>query len=307
MTESKPALAENGPRLDGKIALVTGSSRGIGRCVAQRLASAGALVVVTARSYEKPSLGQRAGGTRTVEGTLAETVALIEAAGGIALPLAADLEKPEQRDDLVARAAELAGGTVDILINNAGFADYRRFDELDLETFDRTVEHYFRVPFLLCKQAVPAMRANGAGWIVNVGSATALPPARPYSDSFKNTGELIYASCKAALHRFTQGLAAQLIDANIAVNVAGPSTAIRTPGASELISASYQTEDPAYLAETVLALCHLPAAERTGLITYSMHFPHHHKLTVRTLDGTGVLPDLPPPATARAGISPSGE
>ena len=302
MTEEKP-----GPRLDGKIALVTGSSRGIGRAIAQRLASAGARVVVTARSYEKPSIGQRAGGTRIVEGTLAETVALIGAEGGIALPLAADLEQPEQRDDLVARAAKLAGGDIDILINNAGFADYRPFDALDLDAFDRTVEHYFRVPFLLCKQAVPAMRAKRAGWIVNIGSATALPPARPYSETAKTTGELIYASCKAALHRFTQGLAAQLLDANIAVNAAGPSTAIRTPGASELISANYQTEDPAYLAETVLALCHLPAKERTGLIAYSMHFPHHHRLTVRSLDGKAVLPDLPPPATARAGISASGE
>lgn len=302
MTQEKP-----GPRLDGKIALVTGSSRGIGRAVAQRLASAGARVVVTARSYEKPSVGLRAGGTRIVEGTLAETVALIGAQGGIALPLAADLEKPEQRNDLVARAAKLAGGDIDILINNAGFADYRPFDALDLDAFDRTVEHYFRVPFLLCKQAVPAMRAKGAGWIVNVGSATALPPARPYSETAKTTGELIYASCKAALHRFTQGLAAQLQDANIAVNAVGPSTAIRTPGADELISANYKTEDPAYLAETVLAMCHLPAKARTGLVAYSMHFPHHHKLTVRTLDGKDVLPDLPPPASARAGISASGE
>lgn len=296
-----------GPRIDGKVALVTGSSRGIGRCIAQRLASAGARVVVTARSLDRPSAGQRAGGTRTIEGTLVETVALIAAEGGVALPLVADLEDPADRDSLVARAADLAGASIDILINNAGFADYRRFDDLDLETFDRTIAHYFRAPFALCKQAVPAMRAKGAGWIVNIGSATALPPARPYTDTARTTGELIYASCKAALHRFTQGLAAQMLESNIAVNAVGPSTAIRTPGASELISASYETEDPAYLAETVLAMSHLPACERTGLVAFSMHFPHHHKLTVRTLDGKGVLPDLPPPAKARASISASGE
>ncbi len=294
------------PRIDGKIALVTGASRGIGRAIAQRLASAGATVVVTARSLDSASTSLRARGTRIIAGTLAETVALIEEAGGRAIPLAADLENPEQRDGLVDLAADLAGG-LDILVNNAGFADYCRMEIMSLETFDRTVEHYFRVPFVLCKAAIPHMKKKGAGWIVNVGSTTALAPRKPYRPQQLAGGELIYAACKAALNRFSQGLAAEMLADNIAVNVIGPSTAIRTPGASELIPEGYKTEDVEYLAEAALALCHLPAKERTGLVTYSMHYPHYLGLQVKTLDGKADMPPCVPPDVHHPLISPSGE
>ena len=133
-------------------------------------------------------------------------------------------------------------GQLDILVNNAGYADYSVVDEMTLETFDRTVEHYLRTPFVLAKAAVPHMRKQGAGWIVNIGSVTGMNPVRPYRDYNKTAGDVIYASCKAALHRFTQGVAAELLDDNIAVNAVGPSTAIRTPGAASLIPDSFPTE-----------------------------------------------------------------
>lgn len=288
------------------MALVTGSSRGIGRAIAQRLASAGATVVVTARSATTPASGRRFGQDFVVPGTLAETVALIESAGGKAIALPADLEDPGQRDGLIARAVEQAGG-LDILVNNAGFADYGRLEDMSLETFDRTVEHYVRVPFRLSQDAIRQMRKTGAGWIVNIGSITAYPPVRPYLDYARQGGDTIYASVKAALHRMTQGLAAEMVDANIAVNAVGPSSAIRTPGADALIPADYPCEDVEYLAETVLAMCHLPAAERTGLVAFSKHFPHATGLQVWSLDGTVKFPpsDLPPyahPATSHDGL-----
>lgn len=291
-------------KLTGRTALVTGSSRGIGRAIAQRLAAEGATVAVTARSYT-PSVSRRAGISSALPGTIEETIALIEEAGGAAFGLAADLEDPDQRDELVQRVVDRTG-RIDILVNNAGFADYAVVDDMTLETFDRTLEHYIRTPFVLTRAAAAHMRSQGAGWIVNIGSVTGLAPARPYREYNKTSGDVVYASCKAALHRFTQGIAAELVDANVAVNCVGPSTAIRTPGAAALIPDTFPTEPVEYLAETVLAMCHAPAAERTGLVAFSLHYPWSQQLPVHTLDGVSVLPPLEPPATANPNILPVG-
>jgi NAD(P)-dependent dehydrogenase (short-subunit alcohol dehydrogenase family) len=293
------------PKLSGKVALVTGASRGIGRAIAQRLASAGATIVVTARSVDKEAAGKRFQTEQIVTGTLAETVALIEGAGGKAIAIGADLENMEQCIGLVPRAVEAAGG-LDILVNNAGFADYARVESMNLDTFDRTFQHYLRAPFLLAQAAIPVMKARGAGWIVNIGSVTSMPVQRPFPDYQRAGGDTVYAAIKAALNRFTQGLAAELIDSNIAVNLVGPSTAIRTPGASDLIPTEYPTEDVEYLAETVLAMSYLPASERTGLLGFSMHFPWAHDLQVMSLDGKTQFPKKEPPVWSHPDIPASG-
>jgi NAD(P)-dependent dehydrogenase (short-subunit alcohol dehydrogenase family) len=293
------------PKLSGKVALVTGASRGIGRAIAQRLASAGATIVVTARSVDKEAAGKRFQTEQIVAGTLAETVALIEGAGGKAIAIGADLENMEQCIGLVPRAVEAAGG-LDILVNNAGFADYARVESMNLDTFDRTFQHYLRAPFLLAQAAIPVMKARGAGWIVNIGSVTSMPVQRPFPDYQRAGGDTVYAAIKAALNRFTQGLAAELIDSNIAVNLVGPSTAIRTPGASDLIPTEYPTEDVEYLAETVLAMSYLPASERTGLLGFSMHFPWAHDLQVMSLDGKTQFLKKEPPVWSHPDIPASG-
>lgn len=290
--------------LSGKTALVTGSSRGIGRAIAQRLAAEGATVVVTARSHT-PSPSVRAGAATALPGTIGETVALIEEAGGTAFAVAADLEDSRRRRQLVDEVLDRTG-RLDILVNNAGYADYSVIEDMAMDTFDRTVEHYLRTPFVLSQCAIPHMRRQGAGWIVNIGSVTGLAPVRPFREYNKSSGDVVYASMKAALHRFTQGLAAEVLDAGIAVNCVGPSTAVRTPGASQLIPDSFPTEPVEYLAETVLAMCHLPAAERTGLVAFSLHYPWSQGLPVHTLDGSATLPPLEPPATANPNILPAG-
>ncbi|MHA3020660.1 SDR family NAD(P)-dependent oxidoreductase [Mycobacterium sp. BMJ-28] len=290
--------------LSGRTALVTGSSRGIGRAIAQRLATEGATVAVTARAH-MPSVSTRAGISEAIPGTIEETIALIEGAGGHAFGVAADLEDGDARDALVQSVVERTG-RIDIVVNNAGFADYATVEDMPMDTFDRTVEHYLKTPFALTKAAVPHMRNQGGGWVVNIGSVTGVAPVRPYRDYNKTAGDVIYASCKAALHRFTQGVAAELIDDNIAVNCVGPSTAVRTPGAASLIPDSFPTEPVEYLAETVLAMCHLPAAERSGLVAFSLHYPWSQHLTVRSLDGREVMPRLQPPPTANPNILPAG-
>jgi NAD(P)-dependent dehydrogenase (short-subunit alcohol dehydrogenase family) len=101
-------------------------------------------------------------------------------------------------------------------------------------------------------------------------------------------------------------LAAELEADNIAVNAVGPSTAIRTPGGGRFIPDSYPTEPVEYLVETALALCQLPARERTGLIAHSLHFPLAHQLPVYTLDGRDRMPEPTIPAWAHPGIASAG-
>ncbi len=283
--------------LDGKIALVTGASRGIGRALAQRLAAEGAMVVVSARSLD--TAGQYAG-------TLRETVGLIEAAGGRAMPLVADIENPADVEALVGRAVDLAGG-LDIMIHSGGKAEYAHSSVMPVDMFDRTIQHYLRAPFTLMQKAVPEMRKRGAGWIVVLGSVTALPPGRPFDEFAIHGGASVYAAIKAAVHRMTQGLAAELLADNIAVNTLAPSTAIRTPGASDLIPEEYPSERIEYIVETGLALCHLPARERTGLTAYSLHFPLAHRLPVHTLDGRERIEDPVIPPYAHPAIVGSGQ
>ena len=275
--------------LEGRIVIVTGSGGGLGRAHAVYLASKGAKVVVN-------DVSQAA-----ADGVAAE----IAAAGGEAMAVACSVTDEAGVAAMVERTLS-AWGRIDILVNNAGFADYSVVADMSMQTFDRTVEHYLRTPFVLTQAAIPHMRAQGQGWIVNIGSVTGLAPARPYREYNKSSGDVIYASCKAALHRFTQGVAAELLDADIAVNAVGPSSAVRTPGASALIPDTFPTEPVEYLAETVLAMCHRPAAERTGLVAFSLHYPWSQKLPVHSLDGTTVLPPLEPPAAANPNILPAG-
>ena len=294
-----------GPRLDGKVALVTGASRGIGRAIAQRLAAAGATVVVSARSLDRAAAGQRDGLAVVVPGTLQETVALIAKAGGTAIPIACDLEDPEQRASLVARAVQVAG-RLDILVNNAGFADYAMVEDMSDEVYARTIDHYVTTPFVLSRAAIPIMKAQGAGWILNLGSVSTLQPVRPYYQLEIDSGSAVYAAAKAAVTRLTQGLAAELQQHNIAVNLVAPSGAIRTPGASGMIPDGYESEPIEYIASVALELVHAPAAERTGHVAYSLHYAEHHGLPITTLDGRALLPAAKAPQWSHPDVVASG-
>ena len=142
--------------LSGRVALVTGASRGIGRAIALRFAAHGAALVLVSSARS--------------EAALREVCASIAAAGGRALPLAADLADETARSGLVARAAaEL--GTVDILVNNAaGISAYAPPSRIDLAARRTMFELNFQAPVDLIQQALPGMRERRWGRILNIGS-----------------------------------------------------------------------------------------------------------------------------------------
>src|SRR6185437_1930305 len=166
----------------------------------------GARVAIVARSLEPGSGGHLAGSLR-------ETADAIVAAGGVAVPIVADLSDPAcDRAAVVARAAaEL--GPVDILVNNAAACFYLSIDDTSERRLRVAYEVNVITPYLLTKAVVPSMRERGAGWIVNITSAIVEP-----TDSPQQARSSTYAPSKAALDRLTQSFAMELRGDGIAVN-----------------------------------------------------------------------------------------
>ena len=249
-------------RCEDRVALVTGASRGIGSVIAERLAAEGASVAVAARSLDAhPRL----------PGTLRETVARIEAAGGRAVAIRTDMLDPQARSSLVEKTRD-ALGPVDILVNNAAASFYMPFGEFSEKRFRLAFELNVRAPFELAQLIAPGMRSRNRGWILNVSSATAEFAAGPPYDGWqKRGGDLVYGMTKAALNRFTAGLAAELYDDGIAVNSLAPVAAVRTPGTEALgvVPDESFLEPIELMAEAALLLCTCNPKRVTGRVAYT--------------------------------------
>lgn len=248
--------------LDGKIALVTGASRGIGAEIAAQFAAAGAAVAVTARTAEA--------GTSPLPGTLGETVARIESAGGTAVAIPADLSRPEDRERVVAEAVSRLG-MPDILVSNAAVTYFTPVAGFTPRRFQLMFDVQVEAPFHLAQLVIPGMRDKGGGWILNISSGAARHPSIP-PNAWAGRGGTVYGMCKAALERFSTGLAAELYPDNIAVNALSPSRVVPTPGTVFHHLTSYDNPDaePAsVMAEAALQLCSAEPKTRTGMITYS--------------------------------------
>jgi NAD(P)-dependent dehydrogenase (short-subunit alcohol dehydrogenase family) len=196
-------------KLAGRVALVTGASRGVGQAIALELARRGAHMVLAARTVDQAVPG--------MPGTLSETAGAVRALGGEAHVVAADLTDTEAVERLAEQALAWRG-RVDVLVNNAAFlgrAAYHSLDEMSLKNFGRQLTVNVTAPFVLSKALVPAMREAGGGAIVNVTSGAGIIGA--YS-----TPGIAYGSTKAALNRLTTLLARDLRSDGIAVFAVDP-------------------------------------------------------------------------------------
>ncbi|MEV5575319.1 SDR family oxidoreductase [Spirillospora sp. NPDC052269] len=185
-------------RLEGKRALVTGSTSNIGRAVAEEFAAEGAHVIVSGRNAER--------GAEVVDG--------IRARGGRADFVQADLDGTADASNALAReAASILGGGIDILVNNAGIYPADSTAATDEKTFDRVYAVNVKAPFFLTAAVAPAMAEAGSGAIINLGSwisRLGLPVGA------------VYSSSKGAMETLTRAWAAEFGPQGVRVNAISP-------------------------------------------------------------------------------------
>jgi citronellol/citronellal dehydrogenase len=248
---------------EGKIVLVTGASRGLGKAIALRFAAEGARLAIAARTMEPDP---------KYIGSLRLTSEQITAAGAEVLAVQTDISKPEDRDRLMGEVVEKLGAP-DILVNNAAVTFLRRLDEFPDRRARLMIEMHVLAPLHLTQLALPHMRERKRGWIVNLTSiAGDRIPGPPFSDFDVSAGFGMYGAAKAALDRLTQSLAAELYASGIAVNAAAPFKPVPTEGAGVLDLAKEDTEDISLITETVFILCTGDPSKLTGQIAYTQPF-----------------------------------
>lgn len=231
--------------LAGKVAVVTGASRGIGRAIAVELASAGARVVVNYRSRRD------------------EADALVATIPG-SVAVQADVSTTEGCERLAATAAEI--GDVDILVNNAGITMDNLMLRMSDEQWDAVLSTNAGGPFRMCRAVLPGMLRRRSGSIVNIVSISALRG---------NPGQTNYSASKAAIIGMTRSLAVEVAKRNVRVNAVAPGfvetdmTAALTAEQKKLASDAIPMKrmgSPADIAPIVRFLCGAGASYLTGQV-----------------------------------------
>lgn len=262
----------DGRSLEGQVALVTGASRGIGEYIARHLGAAGAKVVVAARTEEVSD--------PRLPGTIHSVAQAIKDAGGDAIAVRMDMRDTESIKAGVEQAAAHYG-KLTILVNNAAI-----LIPGDIKTaLDRHIELMWGVdlrgPVMAIKYAVPHMLEAGEGHIINISSGVAeFPGPGPYTE--KRGGGIFYGMVKAGLERFSQGLAMDLQEDNISVNVLSPQGRIKTPGnvwaENDPANPNLEFEPSDEMGKASVWICAQPPQEYTGNIVRDQDVCNAHGL-----------------------------
>jgi NAD(P)-dependent dehydrogenase (short-subunit alcohol dehydrogenase family) len=206
--------------LNGKVAIVTGASRGLGKDIAIGLAEYGAAVVIAARTdTEKDGL----------PGTIYKTMEQIQAKGGKGLAFKVDVSNEESVQQMTQKTlAEF--GRIDILVNNAGVAVYMPVVDMPLKRWDLTMRVNLYGTFICSKAVLPSMIKQGGGSIINItthGHRT-IEPGKNSNAPYPTLAA--YEAAKGGVERFTMALAGELSKNNIAVNCIKPEYGVATEG-----------------------------------------------------------------------------
>ena len=277
-----------GNALAGRVAVVTGASKGIGAGIARRFAAEGARVVCVSR------------------GAPDETLSTIRIDGGEAAGIQADIANRTERACLAERVLS-EYGHVDVLVNNAAGGG---LEPGWLTLSDARIDHGYEInfmgPFDLMRRFAPAMVERRRGWMLNIGTRVATLPGRSddrgalFGDVEKQGGTMVYGATKAALARLTISMAAQLEESGVVVNSLSPVAAVWTPGVQDYGLERFRNQPGWYeepvetMAEAALALC-TAALPATGLCVYSEEYLSEIGRAVWTLDGRRLL-NPPDPA-----------
>ena len=213
-------------KLDGKVAIVTGASRGIGAAIAECFAAEGAKVIATARTVQE--------GTHPLPGSLEMTIKNIRDAGGEATAVAGNVSEYEECAGIVQQTIDTYGQP-DVLVNNAALTYFIPVKDFPVRRWLRSTAVNFHGPFYMSQLCLNegGMIERGSGAIVNVSSAAAIGPGRgPYDETNgpAGGGGTLYGAEKAALERFTQGLASEVYQYGVSVTCYSPSQIVPTPG-----------------------------------------------------------------------------
>ncbi len=232
--------------LQGRVAIVTGASRGIGRALALGLAKAGCHVVVAAKSIAS---------SEKLPGSIFSVAAEVEALGAQALPIQVDVRDEQQIESMAARTLERFG-RIDLLVNNAGALHWSRLLDTPAKRFDLVMGVNARAAFLCCRAVLPAMIERRWGHIINMS-----PPL----DLSMVPGRIAYSISKLGMTLLTLGLAEEVRTQNIAVHSLWPTTIVESQASiNHALGSRALWRKPDILVDCVLRLAQKEPSASTG-------------------------------------------